>query len=119
MRAGAADSVALTKAKVHGLTIAVSVVVHGAVTGVLLLIAYRSLASQPAGPPRLTSTIGGGAVSVELPAVGNGIVVEEQPIDPIGDPPRITAGQDVARLDTGAAGRGGTATRPRARAQSG
>ncbi len=101
---------ALTKAKVHGLTIAVSVVVHGAVTGVLLLIAYRSLAPQPVSPPPLTSTIGGGAVSVELPTVGNGIVVEEQPIDPIGDPPRITAGQDVAHLDTGAAGRGGTAT---------
>ena len=42
--------------------------------------------------------------------VGNGIFVDEQSIDPIGDPPRITAGQDVARLDTGAAGRGGTPT---------
>jgi TonB family protein len=102
--------VALTKAKVHGLTIAVSVVVHGAVTGVLLLIAYRSLASQPVGSPDLGSTVGGGALSVELPTVGSGVFVDEQPIDPVGEPPRITAGQDVARLDTGAAGRGGTAT---------
>jgi TonB family protein len=105
--------VALTKAKVHGLTIAVSVGVHAAVAAVLLLVAYRSaypsLAAPPAQAPLASSPSGSGTVSVELPAAGNALGTDEQLIEPIGDAPRITAGQDVPRLDT-RAGRGGTSS---------
>jgi TonB family protein len=73
-----------------------------------LLVAYRSLAAQPSAAPVAASPVGSGIVSIELPAAGVGSFVDEQPIDPMGDPPRVTAGQDVARLDTGAAGHGGT-----------
>jgi TonB family protein len=104
--------VALTKAKVHGLTIAVSVVVHAGLTALFSLVAYRTLAAQPGEGDRAPTSTGSGVVSVELPVVGNGAVADEQVIDPVGDPPRVTAGQDVARLDTGAAGHGGTVSVP-------
>jgi TonB family protein len=100
--------VALTKAKVHGLTIAVSLGVHAALTAVLSLVAYRTLSGPPAQAPVGPSPAGSGIVSVELPVAGSEALAGEQLIDPIGDPPRITAGQEVARLDTSAAGRGGT-----------
>ena len=95
----------------HGLTIAASVGVHAALTAVLSLLAYRTLAAPP--PPQAApapSSTGTGMVSIELPVAGSEAFADEPIIDPIGDPPRITAGQDVARLDTGAAGRGGTAS---------
>ncbi len=101
----------MSKAKVQGLTIAVSVGVHAALTAVLSLIAYRTIAAQPAQAPVAAPSLGAtGAVSVELPAAGPGALADEQPIDTTGDPPRITAGQDVARLDTNTAGRGGTSS---------
>jgi TonB family protein len=102
-------AVAMTKAKVHGLTIVLSVGVHAALTAVLSFVAIRSIAAQPtqASPPTPPGT---GALSVELPAAGLGLAADEQVIDTTGDPPRITAGQDVARLDTNSAGRGGMAS---------
>jgi TonB family protein len=103
-------AVALTKAKVHGLTIAVSVGFHAALTAVLSLVAYRTLSGPPAQAPAAPSPAGSGIVSVELPVAGSEAFADEQLIDPIGDPPRITAGQDVARLDTRAAGHGGTSS---------
>ena len=110
MRGGVADAVALTKAKVHGLTIAASVGVHAALA-VLSLVAYRTLAGPPpAQAAPIPSSAGTGVVSIELPIAGSAAFADEQVIDPIGEPPRITAGQDVAHLDTGVAGRGGTAS---------
>ncbi len=99
---------ALTKAKVHGLTIAASLVVHVGLTALFSLIAYRTLAARDAEGEDAPASTGSGVVSVDLPAVGTGAIADEQVIDAIGDPPRVTAGQEVARLDTGAKGRGGT-----------
>ena len=101
---------ALTKAKVHGLTIAVSVGVHAALTAVLSLLAYRTLARPPPQEAAAPSSAGTGLLSIELPVAGTAALADEPIIDPIGDPPRITAGQDVAHLDTGAAGRGGASS---------
>ncbi len=102
---------ALTKAKVHGLTIAASVGVHAAFTAVLSLLAYRTLAGPPAQQEAAASSSAGtGVLSIELPVAGTAAIADEQIIDPIGDPPRITAGQEVAHLDTGAVGRGGTSS---------
>lgn len=102
---------ALTKAKVHGLTIAVSVGVHAALTALLSLVAFRTLASPPAPAAAIPSPASGsGVVSLELPVVGVEAPDDEQLIDPIGDPPRITAGQEVAHLDTRAVGNGGTSS---------
>jgi TonB family protein len=101
----------MTKAQVHGLTIAASLGLHAALTAVLSLIAYRTIAAQPLQATAASSSSElAGAVSVDLPAAGPGAVADEQIIDTTGDPPRITAGQDVARLDTGSPGHGGTAS---------
>jgi TonB family protein len=103
--------VALTKTKVHGFTIAASIAVH-AVLGALALAAYHSFAAPPAEVAPATSAPAAlaGLIPVDLPAVGSATVVEEQRLDPTGEPPRLTGGDEVPRLDTGAAGRGGEAT---------
>src|SRR5262249_29827967 len=78
-------------------------------TAVLSFIAIRSMAAQPqqAAPPAAAAA---GAFSVELPLAGAGAIADEQLIDTTGDPPRITAGQEVARLDTNSARPGGMAS---------
>jgi hypothetical protein len=92
-------------------TIAVSVAVHAALAGVVFWGALRSLApgepataqvehARPPAAPPASSTI-------VLPTVGEGILVEEERVDPTGDPPRVTAGEEVPRLDTGSSGHGG------------
>jgi TonB family protein len=102
-------AVAMTRAKVHGLTIVLSVGLHAALTAVLSFIAIRSIAPQPEQMPP-SPAAGTGSLSVDLPVGGAGVIADEQLIDTTGDPPRITAGQAVARLDTNSAGRGGTAS---------
>jgi TonB family protein len=97
--------------KVHGFTIVVSVVFHAVLGSVLSWVAFRSLATEvarasvdpapPAGPA------GSSALSIELPSIGEGILVEEETIDRTGEPPRVTGGEAVAHLDTGSPGRGG------------
>jgi TonB family protein len=108
------DSAALTKTfsktKVP-VTVAASVAVH-AVVAVLALAAYRSFVNEPSAPIPETPppARAGGALALDLPALGASSFVDETPIEPLGDPPRLTAGEAVARLDTGASGRGGEAT---------
>src|SRR5258708_8416111 len=49
-------------------------------------------------------------MAVDLPSIGEGFLLDEQPADaPTGEPPRVFAGDTVPHLDTGAAGRGGEA----------
>ena len=102
---------ALTKTQVHGLTIAASIAVH-ALVGALALVAAFGATTAPGAIAASTSpTVAlGGVVPMDLPAVGSAAFADEQPIDPTGDPPRLTAGAEVPRLDTGVAGRGGEAT---------
>jgi TonB family protein len=109
------DSAALTKTfsktKVPGVTIAASIAVH-AIVAVFALVAYRSFAGE-AAPPALDAPAAprvGAGLALELPAVGASSPADEMPIDPVGDPPRLTAGAEVAHLDTGAPGRGGQPT---------
>ncbi|HEX4447286.1 MAG TPA: hypothetical protein VH044_11140, partial [Polyangiaceae bacterium] len=101
----------LTNTKVQGLTIAASVAVHAVLTAGLFFLAYRSLATQEAtevaSAPAAAAPV---AILLDLPAVGSGTFVDEQPIDPTGDVPRITAGDEVARVDEGRSGRGGDPT---------
>jgi TonB family protein len=102
--------VALTTKKVQGLTIAVSVVVHAALTAGLLRVTYRALSVDsaetpaPALPP---SEPAAATIAVDLPSVGEGVMLDQQPGDLLGEPPRVTAGEAVAHLDTGLPGRGG------------
>jgi TonB family protein len=98
-----------TKTKVHGLTIAASLALHLAMTGALVLLTYGKLSPARAGTELPASASAAGDIPLDLPMAGTALA-DEQPIDPTGDPPRITAGEEIARLDTGAAGHGGQAT---------
>jgi TonB family protein len=97
--------------RVHWLTIVVSVAFHAALAAMLSWVAFRSLATDvhaaPAEVGSPSRPTGSSAAIVELPSVGEGILVDDEPIDPRGEPPRITGGEAVARLDTGSTGRGG------------
>jgi TonB family protein len=99
--------------EVHGLTIVASVALHGALAGLLSWMALRSIEPpQTAAPPDHASVggrAGSEAISVELPLVGEGVLLEPEPIESTGVPPRLTGGDAVAHLDTGSPGHGGDA----------
>ncbi len=99
---------ALTNTKVHGLTIVASVAVHAALTAALSFVAYRTLAAEPveAGSAPAASA-SGSLVPIDLPTAGAGTWVDEPPLDSTGEPPHVTAGEEVARVDTGVPGHGG------------
>ncbi len=97
--------------KVLGRTIVASVAVHAALTAALSFIAYRTLAAGEGEGVRATAAIASGNMApIELPTAGGETLVDEPPVDSIGEPPRVTAGEEVARIDTGVAGHGGEAT---------
>ncbi len=93
---------------VQGATIVLSLAVHAIVASGAWL-AVRALheaphldeEAVPAGVPSAT------AVTLELPVVGEGALVEPGPIDRTGDPPRAGGGASLPRLDEGAVGAGG------------
>jgi TonB family protein len=98
--------------KVHGLTIAASVAFHAALGGLFSWMAFRSVdADAPTAtidhyaPSRAPS-----AVRLELPSIGEGILVEDERANPIGEPVRVNGGDIVAHLDTGSPGHGGETT---------
>ncbi len=94
---------------VQGATIALSIVVHAALAGVVGWLAMRSLHDDAAleevvAPSEAASV----STSLELPVVGVGVELEQGPIDRTGDPPRVGGGSVVARLDQTTAGAGGS-----------
>ncbi len=110
---------AFTVAKKHWLTVALSIAVHAALTAAISWVAYRTLSADPAmiesrAQSAATESI---TVEVDLPQAGEGLAVDEQPVDPTGEPPGATAGAAIAHPDTGRAGRGGDPT-ARTRAQN-
>jgi len=107
--------VAATSRKVHGLTLVASVAFHGALGAFLFWLAVRSLApAEPAPAPEATAQAPGGEgpIAIDLPSVGDGVVLEDRPVDPEGEPPRPSGGDVRAHLDTGHAGHGGDTSVP-------
>lgn len=103
--------------KTHGLTVAwlASVALHGVAIGSIFWLALSRFG--PEVPPHAaepgpggTDPSPGSTIAIDLPVVGEGVRLEDRPPDPTGDPPRVSGGDSVARLDTGAAGRGGDST---------
>jgi len=104
--------VASTTTKVHGLTIALSVAFHAALTAGFSWLALHSFDHAPAAavPKGGDDDPGGSAgIVVELPVAGEGLLVEDRAVDPTGERPRANGGDAVAHLDTGVGGRGGDA----------
>jgi len=95
---------------VHGATLVASVGLHLLIGGAAFLIALRSLAAEPTtrtDPQLAPLPAASSAIAIELPAVGEGVLLEDRPVDPTGEPPTPSGGATVPRLDTGAAGHGG------------
>jgi TonB family protein len=96
--------------RVHGATVALSLVVHAAVGGGVFWVALRSLKAEAAAELPVVATIepaASGDVGIELPVVGEIPVAPPGPVDPVGDPPLPGGGSTVPRLDEGVAGAGG------------
>ncbi|MDP9149783.1 MAG: hypothetical protein M3O36_07595, partial [Myxococcota bacterium] len=51
-------------------------------------------------------------VDVDLPTVANGALVDDEVIDPTGEPPRVAGGDARPHLDTAARGHGGDLRAP-------
>jgi TonB family protein len=103
--------VAHSTAKVRGLTIAVSVAFHAALTAGLFRAA--ELHDRVFDPPPHESPPEeaiAGPMSIDLPEAGEGDWTDPQPIDTKGEPPRVFGGDVVARLDTASQGHGGEVT---------
>ena len=105
--------VAVTVTNVHA-TIAASAAFHAVVGGGLFWLALQSLSAQP---PRAAEALvhqppASSVVTVELPTVGNEVLLEDLPADPTGEPPRVSGGAAIAHLDTGTPGHGGDAHVP-------
>jgi TonB family protein len=102
--------VAANSTAVHGATLVASVALHLALGGGLFWLALRSLSAQPGqlereAPAAVIAPTA--TIAVELPTVGDGIVLEDRLVDPTGEPPTPSGGATVPRLDTGAPGHGG------------
>jgi len=104
--------VALSTTRVQGLTIAASVAFHAALTVGLGWIAYGTIETprEPEALSPVDETAAPGAISIELPAAGEGAWVDPGPADTTGEVPRVAAGAVVARIDTGTQGHGGDET---------
>jgi TonB family protein len=98
---------------VQGISIAASVVVHAAIAGVMMWAAMRALegggeGGKLAGPPERGAPAD--TVEVELTSEGQGqSQTERASVVPSREPPHPQGGDVLARLDTGAVGRGGDA----------
>ena len=105
---------AVTVTNVHA-TIAASAAFHAVVGGGLFWLALQSLSAQPPAPPVEAAPSDATALSpitVELPTVGEGVLLEDLPVDRTGETPRVSGGSTIAHLDTGKGGRGGDAHVP-------
>jgi TonB family protein len=92
------------------LTIAASVAVHVVLTAGLSWLALRAAGAKAEATPELwpsTPPASTAPIQVELPLVGEGLAIEEQPREPVGAEPPLPAGDAVAHPDTARAGRGG------------
>jgi TonB family protein len=100
--------VAVTVTNVHA-TIAASAAVHAVVGGGIFWLALQSLSGAPRAPESVAGPdpTAPSLVTVELPTVGDGVLLEERPVDPTGETPRVSGGSTVPHLDTGKPGHGG------------
>jgi TonB family protein len=95
---------------VHGATLVLSIAVHAVLAGGAAWLALRSFHGDDAVDPRPAAALDApadGAAVVDLPLVGEGVVLDEGPVDRTGEPPRVGGGSAVAHLDRVTAGAGG------------
>jgi TonB family protein len=99
-----------SSSRVQGLTVAVSIGLHLAVSAALVHgRAAGESDTSPISPGQDRTDANATPTHGEAPAV-DGTPIEIANEDPVGDVPRVTAGDGVAHLDRGGEGRGGDAT---------
>jgi TonB family protein len=93
-----------------------SVLVHAALAGWLSWVALRTMEREHAEAGIVAARAAAVAVSsgldetFEMPAMADGLLVQEASPDAVGDVPRVTAGDAIARIDANGAGHGGDVT---------
>jgi TonB family protein len=102
--------VAVTVTNVHA-TIAASAAFHAVVGAGIFWLALQSFVVEPPATdgPAATEPASSSPMSVELPTVGDGVLLEELPLDRTGETPHVSGGATIAHLDTGRPGHGGDA----------
>ena len=104
---------AVTVTNVHA-TIAASAAFHALVGGGIFWLALQSLSVERPPPVETLAPdpTGSSLITIELPTVGEGVLIEERTVDLTGEPPHVSGGATIAHLDTGKPGRGGDAHVP-------
>ena len=99
---------AVSVTNVHA-TIAASAAFHAVVVGGFFWLALQSFSAEPSLPEEGTvaDPTDSPTVTVELPTVGDGVLLDDRPVDLTGEPPHVAGGAMVAHLDTGKPGHGG------------
>lgn len=92
-----------------GWSVAASIFAHVAVLGAAGFIAYHLTQAREARNAESRTLAPNGVVAIELPAFSEGSILVDRVEVPEGTPPDAHGGSTVARIDTGTAGRGGSA----------
>jgi TonB family protein len=89
-----------------GWTWLASLVLHACIVALFGWVAFRSMHAQRASAraPRENLDL---VVAVDLPTVEDGVLPSDRERDRVGEAPRVSGGDTVARVDTGARGHGG------------
>jgi hypothetical protein len=90
-----------------------SILAHVLVLGAGIA-AYRSLSERRAREAEAAAALGSGPIAIELPGVAEGTLDDDAKAIPEGSQPEAFGGATVARIDTGAPGRGGEVSGARA-----
>lgn len=88
---------------------AASLVAHAVLVSVIGVVAHRLLAAKEAARLGPAPAPPGAVLTIELPLVSDGMLVEDRVDVPEGAPPEAHGGSVVARVDTGHPGQGGDA----------
>ncbi len=91
-----------------------SLVVHGAMVGVVTLVAFANLRHQHEEDERRRQQMTDEPIPIELPLATDGATNTAAIVNRVGEQPIVTGGATIERLDTGRAGHGGDVTSRRA-----
>jgi len=97
-----------------GWSLVLSAVAHLTILSGLGVVAYQLTRARDARHVESRTLAPDAVVAVELPTFSEGTLLADREEVPEGEAPRAHGGSTVARMDTGSAGRGGTARGPRA-----
>ncbi|HEX4514132.1 MAG TPA: hypothetical protein VH054_11365 [Polyangiaceae bacterium] len=91
-----------------------SLVVHGAMVGVVTMVAFANLRRQHEEDDARRNKMAAEPIAIELPVATDGVTNSATIVNRVGEEPVVTGGATVERLDTGRRGHGGDVTSRRA-----